>query len=174
MTATYSKVEDLLTGDVPFSAALDPTRFIQDATDEVDSYIGLRYKTPLDMTAESPMVRPARLLVKRISNFLASGRLILAQSIGTEDRNTQAYGQSLVTEATKTLDQLAKGVIPLLGAVPAANPGGAIEGNMAAVFNSDSYSGVDAFYDFAMPIDPWGALVDSALPRWGPRWAPNR
>lgn len=173
---TYSAVGDLLTGDMPFSSSLDPAKFVQDATDEVDSYIGMRYATPLDLadtvgSDPNPIARPARLLIKRIANFLASGRLILAQSMGGEDKQVQAYGQSLIVEALAALKQIVTGAVPITGAEPP--PGGSTDVNEIAIINADSASAVDVFYKYAMPVDPWGALIDSQLPRIGPRWAPN-
>jgi hypothetical protein len=143
--AAYSTVGDLLTGNVPTPVALDPQKFVNDATDEIDSKIGFLYVTPLDIVAPTSIPRPACLLIKRINNFLASGRLLLAAAAGQEDSQIHAYGWSLIKEATTALDQIATGQIPIEGAVKQDT------GDEAAVTaiilnNLDEESAVEAFY----------------------------
>lgn len=141
----YSSTNDLLTGNVPTPVSLDPQKFVDDAANEIDSKIGFIYETPVDMSLTSPVSRPAMLLIQRISNFLASGRLLLAASAGQEDSQVHAYGWQLVKDATASLDAIAKGEIPLDGApkLPVADQ----KVTAPLISNKDAESNVDAFYD---------------------------
>jgi hypothetical protein len=56
----YSSVEDLLIGKIPLPVGVDPQKYVDDATDEVDSYIGFTYVTPVDVSNTSPVDRPVR------------------------------------------------------------------------------------------------------------------
>jgi hypothetical protein len=139
----YSEVTDLLLGDIPLPSYLDPASFVSDATDEIDSRIGFIYKTPIDISDSSALVRPARLLLKRVCNFLASGRLLLAISTPTEDAQANAYGLYLIQEATTALGKIENGSIELTGA-ELANSESASRGPMQ--YNEDEVSAVDTFY----------------------------
>jgi len=151
MTA-YSAVTDLLTGNIPVPAYLTPQKFVDDAADEIDSKIGFLYQTPIDIVTEydpeSPtsVPRPARLLLKRINNFLASGRLLLAAAAGQEDSQLHAYGWSLIQEATAALNQIASGEIPIEGAVK-VDTGDAAAVTAIIINNLDPESSVEAFYN---------------------------
>jgi hypothetical protein len=148
----YSAVEDLLTGDIRLPAYLDVAGAVQDATDEIDSKIGGVYHTPIDMDENtSPVSRPARLMLKRIANFLATGRLLLEVAAAAEQTELHAYAASLVAEATQAISQIADGSIPLQGAelVPANQR----TGTLPMINNLDRVSNVEAFYDrFTAPV----------------------
>lgn len=141
----YSEVADLLTGKIPTPSSLDPQKYVDDATDEIDSKIGLIYKTPIDLGEFSDVPRPVRLLLKRINNFLASGRLILAVASPQEQANLHAYGWSLVREATAALDSIASGEVTIDGAERLTDDTVAITAPL--ISNVDSESNVEAFYD---------------------------
>lgn len=142
----YSAVGDLLTGNVPTPAALSPSKYVDDAADEIDSKIGFLYQTPIDVSEVSAVPRPARLLLKRINNFLASGRLLMAAASAQEDSQVHAYGWSLVKEGTAALDQIASGAILIEGAVKLdTGDDAAVTGII--VDNIDSESNVEAYYD---------------------------
>lgn len=147
----YSAASDLLLGDIPLSAALDRTKFVVDAADEIDSYIGSRYVTPIDTSANTQVVRHSVLLLKRLNNFLATGRLILAIDAGGEDTALHAYGARLVNESLRALREIADGSVDIEGAVlhdPSyvGDPG-------PAIVNYDKTSAVDAFYSRVMVPD---------------------
>lgn len=176
-TPAYSAVGDLLTGNLPLSTFLSPAKFVQDATNEIDSKIGLIYKTPLDLddtvtidaqVVPNPIPRPARLMIKRIANFLASGRLILAMDISGEDNHLHSYGESLVTEALAALGGIQCGDVPIPGAGP-ADPDAPEPQTGPRIINSDSVSAVDVFYRNVMPQYP---IIP--VPIYGKLWAPNQ
>ena len=150
---SYSDVTDLLVGDIRINSALDPQKYVQDASDEVDSIIGFRYATPVDMTDPGTVSRPARLLLKRVANFLATGRLIIAAAASGEDKQLHAYGKSLVDQALYCLKEIAAGEILLPGAAPATDVSPIISGPL--IYNKDKTSNVDDFYDKILaPEDP--------------------
>ena len=147
-TSAYSTADDLLLGDIPLPGYLSPERYVTDAAKEIDSKIGFLYVTPVDLSAQAdPQVsRPVRLLLQRINNFLASGRLLLAINSGNEDSQAHAYGLYLVNDATLALAQIASGEIPLdIPKVPGA--GGADKVTAPLLSNLDPESNVEAFYD---------------------------
>lgn len=135
---------DLLTGNIPTPAYLNIQKFVDDAGDEIDSKVGFLYSTPLDVADTSAMVRPARLLIKRLNVFLATGRLLLAADAGGEENQIHAYGVSLLREANAALDAIASGAIVLDGA--AQVPGSSVA-TVPVINNKDPESNVDAFYD---------------------------
>ncbi len=142
----YSAVTDLLTGNIPTPQYLDPQKFVDDAADEIDSKIGFLYVTPIDVGSGTDVPRPAVLLLKRINNFLASGRLILAAAAGQEDSQLHAYGWSLIQEATAAVNQIASGDLPIDGAVK-LDTGDAAAVTAIIINNLDEESHVEAFYD---------------------------
>lgn len=153
----YSSKDDLLLGNIPLPVSADPERYVDDASDEVDSIIGFRYATPVDMTEPGPVARPARLLLKRVANFLASGRLLLAVAAGSEDRQLHAYGNSLVQQALYCLKEIAEGEIILPGALPSTDVSPIQTGPL--IYNKDVSSNVDDFYDKIVCPESDGQLV---------------
>lgn len=145
-TIPYSTEEDFLTGKIPIPQYIDQDKILADTADEMDSHIGFIYKTPVDMT-ETPGTtsRPARLLLKRISAHLSSGRLIMAADSSGQNQELQSYGIYLVREAMSALAEIKNGNIILDGAekVPAAQD--VATGPLIA--NVDAESNVEAFYD---------------------------
>lgn len=155
----YSTVDDLLLGDMPLGSKVDPIRFVQDAADEIDSVLGFRYVTPIDISDESTTARHVKLLLKRINNHLASGRLILAVDVGGEDSVLHAYGVSLIQEAIAWLTQIVNGMT-LEGVEE--NPGEDASSG-PTVKNEDEFSSVATFYDYVMT--PWPGGLS---PWWQP------
>lgn len=146
----YCEVTDLLTGTIPTPTALNPTKFVSDAADEIDSKIGMIYATPVVITdtvagQPNPVVRPVRLLLKRLNVHLASGRLIMAAAANMEDTQLHAYGWSLVKEATDTLTAIAAGELNLVGVEPAEGATASV--TTPLISNLDAESNVEAFYD---------------------------
>lgn len=142
---TYCEVTDLLVGKIPLPAYLDPGKFVQDATDEIDTKIGRLYKTPVDIAAVG-LAREAKLVLKRINAHLATGRLLLSVAAPEEQRQLHAYAWSLVKEALAALECIANGEYPLEGAEPAEGAE-TVQKNMALISNLDPESQVEAFYD---------------------------
>lgn len=146
--AGYCEPSDLLMGSIPLPSYMSAEKMIDDARDEIDSYLGYAYKTPFDVTVETgTLARPARLLLKRINAHLATGRIILAVASPEENRNLHAYGWQLVSESIAALQAIAKGEIVLDGAelnedAPAGEPATA-----PLINNLDPESNVEAFYN---------------------------
>lgn len=157
----YSATPDLLVGDLVLSSALDTTKYIQGAADEMDSKLGFIYLVPVDV---GTLPAYQALLLKNINNKLASGRLIMDIAAGGEDRSLHAYGARLVQEANSDLLQIANGTVELDAEkqpITSQNDTG------PAVTNSDEFSAVDTFEAFAF---------NGINTRWQPgsseTWAP--
>lgn len=151
----------MLTGNIPAVGTM-PQKYVNDATDEIDSVLGVLYKTPINMAPtpeDTPpgvgtVTRPSRLLIKRVSNFLASGRFMLATSAGGEDDQLHSYALYLVTSALATLEKIASGEIKLDGAELSGDPDE--EGRYGPLIsNVDSESNVEAFYDRIYMAPAW-------------------
>ena len=153
MSSVYSTTADLLIGNIPLPATLTPQKYVDDAADEIDSIIGFRYVTPIDMSELGTVPKPARLLLKRVSNWLATGRIILAVDAAGEDVQLHAYGLRLIEDATVTLRAIADGTVFLEGAPTIADSDEATLGLRRApqIGNLDSESQVEAFYS---ALDP--------------------
>jgi hypothetical protein len=142
----YSAEEDLLLGDLRVSEKIDKGKYVDDAAEEIDSKIGELYVLPLSAVAPATDLAPhSRILLKRINNQLATGRLILALHGG--DEHLHAYGLSLVNGALGELAMIANGVTSLVGAARVAGSG---EGAGPSIVNQDAYSATAAFEAFVM------------------------
>lgn len=161
----YSEVEDLLTGNIPLPSQYDPQKFVNDAADEIDSHIGFLYATPVNVSEGGPVVRPARLLLKRLNNFLATGRLLMAADAAGENKQLHAYALKLVEDATAALMQIADGSVVLDGALPAPGLGVPTETSHRGplIYNKDLESAVDAFYDELVPVNLFGSRVNGQV-----------
>ena len=140
----YSEVPDLMLGDIRLPTRFgDGSSWIANAADEIDAQIGHIYVTPIDL-ADTPENRPALLVLKKINNFLASGRIIMDMAAAGEDRDLHAYGLSLISEATRLLTLLSSGQISIPGATPIPGTEGALAGPQ--IFQEDEFSLVEDFY----------------------------
>jgi len=160
-STTYSTVDDLLIGDIPLGSRVDANKFVQDAADEMNSVLGFRYQVPITTCDGSPHIA---LLLKRINNHLATGRLILAVAAGSEDSLVHAYGLKLIEEAIQWLNQIVQGQIFLECAIPVDTTSG-LDDSGPTIFNQDANSAIEAFYEYAMT--PWSGTVI------GPIWEPG-
>ena len=159
--ATYSSIEDLLLGELSPPDNKITGKYVQDATDEIDSKLGFLYVTPIAIDPNSEF-RASYLLLKRIANYLASGRLILANAASREEQFLNAYGESLVKEALLALNELSSGTMPLPGAIP-LNPDD--KGTSGPIVNNlDSQSNVESFYAFATDPNPRFFFPDDPTP----------
>lgn len=154
--STYSEVSDLLLGDIPIPK--DAMKWVQDATDEIDSKLGQRYLTPIIINDSVPGNRSTTLLLKRIANWLASGRIILAKAASASQQETNQYGLMLIKEATSALDSISSGAITLPGASFVNSEDVGESGPI--INNLDATSNVESFYGFVTtpsvfgPCDP--------------------
>ena len=151
-SSTYSASADLLIGDLIVSTTLKD-KHVTDASDEIDAKLGFIYTVPF---VESAVSAPAWILIRRIANNLASGRLLLEvnqsrepAAVGYQQQPVKvvSYGQSLIDEAEHALDLILQGDIPLTPVTP--DPTGAPVLHGARVGNADGYSQVEAFYGWA-------------------------
>lgn len=143
-TTPYSTPEDFLTGDIPLPPYIDPNKVCLDARDEIDSHIGFIYETPLDVTEGGPLSRPARLLIKRISAHLSSGRLIMAADSSGQNEELHNYGIYLVNQAMDALNAISQGKIVLDGATKKDDDEKVATAPL--ISNLDAVSQVEAFY----------------------------
>lgn len=148
--STYSEVEDLLLGELAKPDNEVCLKYVQDAADEIDSKLGFIYVTPI--VVDPSEFRATVLLLKRINNWLASGRLILANAASREEQYLNAYGKSLIVDATTALDALTNGTMPLPGAT-STNPDSS-QATGPIVNNLDAQSNVESFYNFVTDPAP--------------------
>lgn len=168
MASTYSTTTDLLLGDLPISMSVNKQKFVDDAADEIDSIIGVRYQTPIDVSDTSQVPRYARLFIKRVANNLATGRLILAVAAGGEDSQVHAYGWSLVQSSLDALKQIADGTYDIVNAAP-TDPNQSTRVTGPVIAGGDATSGVDAFYG---AVSAYPSSL-TAQPMTGPLWEPG-
>lgn len=142
----YSEASDLLTGSIPTPQYLSPDGFVNDAADEIDSKLGFVYQTPIQLSEADPEQRPAALLLKRINNFIATGRLLMAVASPDEETRIHAYAEHLIAEAYASLDLILKGEIELGSDLPRVEQ--PVEPEvLPLVVYGDAESNVEAFYD---------------------------
>lgn len=141
----YCVPADLLLGDMLLSSKYgDGSAFVGLAADEIDAQIGNLYVTPV-VIPDTPRNRPSLLLLKKINTLLASGRIVMDQAIGGEDRSLQAYGKSLIDEAVMLLNKISNKEIILIGAEEHEDVGD--DPNTAiSISNEDDVSLVESFY----------------------------
>lgn len=144
VSGAYSGVEDLLIGDIPLSARHgDGSQFIKNAAEEMDAQLGHIYVTPIVLPLD-PKYRPTVLILKKINNFLASGRLLMDMAAAGEDYQTQAYARYLMKEATILLAAICDGKMVLNGIQLIDNQ--EVRSDMASITNEDQFSLVEGFY----------------------------
>lgn len=148
----YAAVGDLLKGDIPLPVRWGNGQGILDMTaEEIDAQIGHIYITPVALS-ESPEDRPARLLLKKINQMLASGRLVIDLAAAGEDRELHAYGASMVMEATGLLNRISSGEIILTGA-DRVEKTGTQQFTGPRLYNEDETSRVEDFYKrYKLPL----------------------
>lgn len=155
----YSTPDDLLFGAVPPPQNLD--HWIQVADDEIDASIGRIYVTPVAFPV-STEARPAKLLIKKVSSMLATGRAIMAIDAGSEEGNVNQYANYLIKEACRIIEAVSSGDITLDG-VQMLSPDDTT--SAPKVYNVDTESLVESFYgNFQAP--PW---PETDRPYWACR-----
>lgn len=116
---------------------------IRSQADDIDAQLGHIYQTPI-VVPDEPKYRPTLLLLKKINNLLASGRLMLDMSAAGEDDNPNAYGMQMLREGLALLGQIQSGSIILAGA-PRIDESTGAPGPL--IHNEDSVSLVEQFYN---------------------------
>lgn len=148
MVAYCTTADLLIDTELMLPAGISKESFVQRAADEIDVKISRLYATPVVFNAEGQTTYSATLKVlKMINAHLATGRLILAMNAGDNDNTMNTYGVSLIREAQMILQRIADQEIILEGAAANALLPGELEGPRALVYQGDSASGVETFYD---------------------------
>lgn len=144
----YCEIGDLQIGNL---RADEPElrKYIEKASDEIDSYLSKLYVTPLPYsTADSGQLRRTSLILNQICAELASGRAILGMAGSKQDTQVHAYGRWLIERAMNRLSAIESGEIVLdgTGVVPIqeTRPAGPLVSNR---FESQ----VDLFYNRQRP-----------------------
>jgi hypothetical protein len=149
----YCTVDDLLL-DPQFGLpmGLSKEKYVQYGAEKIDARLGRLYETPLmkDWTAvDREEHAPTVMLLKMMNQYLASGMIILAISMASEDSGLNAYGASLVAEADNVINLILENEVYLEGAK--ANPNlkkvDEYVGTRPASFSQDSGSATEAFYE---------------------------
>lgn len=149
----YSSEGDLLIGDVLLPAGFNQAKYITEATDEIDSKLGFLYQLPLT-AVEGDLPPHEALLLKVISNKLASGRLIMDIAMAGERQSVHAYGRRLVDEATNDLLLLANGTVEL-HAVRSATNVAQESAKVPTIRNQDDESLTLGFENTVLRQEPW-------------------
>lgn len=138
--AAYAVQADLLLGNIPVPT--DFQKYLDAGADEIDSQIGFKYATPV-VPDNSVEQRPAGLLLKKINAWLATGRIVLARDAGGEDDQLHQYGQYMVQEALKALNDIVTGAVILPGVDLATPDNSTVTGPQ--ISNGEDASLVDEF-----------------------------
>lgn len=165
--ATYSEVGDLLLGDMPNPR--DAEKWVQDATDEINSKLGIRYVVPIVVDQTVPANLVTVLLLKRINNHLASGRLVCAKAASGSQQEVHQYGMSLLREAISALNSLVAGDMTLPGA-PFVNSDD-VGASGPIISNLDVQSNVESFYNMVTtparyPGQGWPVIYPAGSGYW--------
>ena len=140
----YAESDTLLLGGIPAHNPAELLSFVNDAADEIDSYLGSLFVTPVTKNSDGlPLGRPALLALKRINRYLASGRYIMARAASGEEDGLHTYGARLVREALDALRDMVSGKINF-DAQKIVNPDD--ERKSPRMANAEAASNVDAFY----------------------------
>jgi hypothetical protein len=137
----YSEVGDLLFGSVP-TVGQDLAAWVDRADEEIDAAIGNIYVTPVSFPSTTE-ARPGKLLVKKISSQLATGRAIMSMDAGSEESTLHQYGLYLIKEANASLKCIKDGDVILPG-VQMISPDDLT--SAPKVYNVDSSSAVEDFF----------------------------
>lgn len=160
----YSEPSDLLFGSVP-TVGQDLTAWIARADDEIDAEIGTLYVTPISFPSSSE-ARPGKLLIKKISSQLATGRAIMSMDAGSEENTLHQYGLYLIKEANAALRCIKSGEVVLPGVQMVST-----EDLTSApkVYNVDQSSAVEDFFsNFSGPnVNGQSVPYWSTINRWG-------
>lgn len=145
---------------------VDPDRYIQAASDEIDAKLGFKYKVPIVAITGPPwggtLAPHEALILKSICLRLATGRMICSVWAAEEDQSQHAYGRSLIRDALSDLMAIANGEVDLKSAQlnPQSNSG--FEDKTPSGYNHDAESMVDAWENHVMRGQPYYARPGAA------------
>ena len=111
----YATTADLLLGQLETRLPLEinANEYLQAAADHIDARLGFKYVTPFVTTGGGALPSHQVKLLKGINAKRASGQMILAVTIATEDSNLHQYGLWLVQEADLELQAIQNGLVNL-------------------------------------------------------------
>lgn len=159
---SYVDENDLLLGELTgkLPSTISVSQYLAMTAEEIDSKLGVIYVVPIALPT---LPNSQGSLLKSIHRKLASGRIILAATIGHDAATIHAYGMQLVKEGLMELMAIANNQVVLLGAeridgdgsprgaIPdaeIADPGARVPGGK----NRDDVSAVEMFErNFMMP-----------------------
>ncbi len=148
----YCTQADLTLRNLNLPPGYDVSRRIEQASEEIDSMIGIVYVTPVSLSETGPTPRHVSLTIKRICSALATGNIILELDVAGEESQLHAYGASLVSEARLMLRSIVDGSFVLEG-VEHRNQT-ETSGNAPLFYNPDENSNVDSFYSYFDSTNP--------------------
>lgn len=143
-----SDADLLISADLPVPPGFSKSKFVSDASDEIDTNIGALYKTPVQFTTAGDQEKYAVTMtfLKQLNARLATGRLIMALDAAGQNQALHAYGLFLLKEVKAILDQIRDRDIVLEGAPINDNDPSVYNAPGPAIFQLDAFSGVEAFY----------------------------
>jgi len=170
MTTTYSLVADMLVGTVPAPSEEVGQMYVEDAANEIDIALGLRYVTPIVVDESIPANLITVKWLQRINNFIATARWLMAAQAGAEAEQVNAYAAQLLKEAQAALLKVTNGDIVLPGApfIDATDVG--IQGPL--IGQQDIASNVDSFYTFVQRAPYLYPDPNPVMPAGGAPWGP--
>lgn len=138
----YCEIEDLQLGQLAtrLPPEVDAQQYIDDASDHIDARLGFSYVTPFITEGVNALPSNQIKLLRGIASKRASGRIILAVTIATEDSNVQAYGLWLLQEADLELKAVQDGAVLL--SAPRLDPDGEVIGETEDPTDSDPYANI--------------------------------
>lgn len=152
----YSSEDDLLIGDMMLPMGFDKAKYITSATDEINGKLGFVYKLPLEpLPGLGSIPDYQTILLKTISNKLASGRLIMDVSAAGERQTIHAYARRLVDEAMNDLMCIANGDIDLSAVRRVPVDAQQDDRMVATVKNQDEESLLLGFENTVLRSEPW-------------------
>lgn len=137
----YSKHEDLLIGDM-LLGEIDRQRYVDMAAREMDAELGTVYELPIDL---GEVATHSILLLEKINNCIATGRLIEAQAAASQNMELNAYAERLLREGYADLRMILSGNKRLEGAPVKAS---SYRPTAPVLTNYDEESAVDVFEQF--------------------------
>ncbi|AVD99527.1 head-to-tail adaptor [Gordonia phage Butterball] len=119
------------------------------ASNEVDSNLGVRYVTPFQVSPSDPAQRAAAYWLQNVTSMIAAARLMLSISAPGSQDNANSYGQYLLQNATRLMNDVISGKVDLVGVEEIGANDSVIQG--PTILNEDAFSQVDVFYDNFAP-----------------------
>ncbi|UTN91178.1 head-to-tail adaptor [Gordonia phage PokyPuppy] len=135
------------------------------ASNEVDSRLGLRYVTPFQVSPNDPAQRAAAYWLQNVTSMVAAARLMLSIAAPGSHDNANVYGQYLLQNANRLIDDVMSGKVDLTGVEEVSANDSVIQG--PTILNEDAFSQVDVYYDNFMPE---GIMPGLGVRKKGTQW----